>query len=88
LSNFEDVRQGIVETARGSANQNNKYRTRIEVLFVLQTAIDGDEDLKTALFGEVKQVAVFPASKTFFCHGAALVFGEAVLEFSWKALVK
>jgi len=60
----------------------------LQILLVLETAVERQEHFKTSLLRERKQLSILLAGKPLFGHGTAIVSGQQIPEFSGDALIK
>ena len=60
----------------------------LQILFILQSSVKRQKDLKARLFRERQQVPVFLPCPTRFGNGVAFMSRQMILEFSWKAFVE
>ncbi len=59
-----------------------------EILLVLEAFVESQEDIKTILLGKRKEFSILFACKSYLWDGRTIMASQAVLEFSWYALVK
>src|SRR5271154_4817753 len=82
------MRQWLSQSAGFGADYYHGDSSGVEVLLILNAAIQSYEDLKAGTFCKGQQFAVLLASKSLFGGGAAIVTGQGILEFPRDALVE